>query len=275
VGVIEPKVKDLAIRVLRDQYDDFSLKHYEDLAKGLGVTLEDVKKIFEIIQRLNPKPGEGETTAQENYIIPDFVVHYEDGEFIIQLNDRNIPPLRINKGYKEILSRRKKNGLNPDARAFIRSKFEAAKWFISSLHQRRQTLLKVMRTIVERQRQFFETGENLRPMIYKNIAEEIQMDISTISRVVNGKYVQMDFGVYELKHFFSDKIETVTGEEISNKEVKNQIRDIIQNEDPRKPLSDDRIAEMLREKGLNIARRTVAKYREQMTLPVARMRRKI
>ena len=275
VGLIEPKVKDLAIRVLRDQYDDFSLKHYEDLAKGLGVALEDVKKIFEVIQRLNPKPGEGETTAQENYIIPDFVVHYEDGEFIIQLNDRNIPPLRINKGYKEILSRRKKNGLNPDARAFIRSKFEAAKWFISSLHQRRQTLLKVMRTIVERQRQFFETGENLRPMIYKDIAEEIQMDISTISRVVNGKYVQMDFGVYELKHFFSDKIETVTGEEISNKEVKNQIRDIIQNEDPRKPLSDDRIAEMLREKGLNIARRTVAKYREQMTLPVARMRRKI
>lgn len=165
--------------------------------------------------------------------------------------------------------------MNPDARAFIRNKFEAAKWFIASIHQRRQTLLKVMHAIVDKQREFFETGENLKPMIYKDIADVIQMDISTISRVVNGKYVQMDFGVYELKHFFSDKIETVTGDEISNKEVKNKIREIIQKEDPRKPLSDDRIADMLRQEGLNIARRTIAKYREQMMIPVARLRRKI
>ena len=275
VGSYEPRIKDLAIKVLHDHFDDFTLKHYENLAKNLRISLDEVKKIFEVIQRLNPKPGEGQFSAQENYIVPDFVVHFDDGEFIIQLNDRNIPPLRINKAYREILSRKKKNGLNPDARAFIRNKFEAAKWFITSLHQRRQTLLKVMHTIVDKQREFFETGENLKPMIYKDIAEVIQMDISTISRVVNGKYAQMDFGVYELKHFFSDKIETVTGEEISNKEVKNKIREIIQKEDHRKPLSDDRIADILRADGLNIARRTVAKYREQMMIPVARLRREI
>lgn len=275
VGSFDPRIRDLAIKVLRDHYDNFTLKHYEELAKNLGITLDELKKVFEVIQRLNPKPGEGEFTAQENYIVPDFIVQYDDGEFIIQLNDRNVPPLRINKGYREILSRRKKNGLNPDARAFIRNKFEAAKWFIASIHQRRQTLLKVMHAIVDKQREFFETGENLKPMIYKHIADVIQMDISTISRVVNGKYVQMDFGVYELKHFFSDKIETVTGDEISNKEVKNKIREIIQKEDPRKPLSDDRIADILRQEGLNIARRTIAKYREQMMIPVARLRRKI
>lgn len=275
VGSFDPRIRDLAIKVLRDHYDNFTLKHYEELAKNLGITLDELKKVFEVIQRLNPKPGEGEFTAQENYIVPDFIVQYDDGEFIIQLNDRNVPPLRINKSYREILSRRKKNGLNPDARAFIRNKFEAAKWFIASIHQRRQTLLKVMHAIVDKQREFFETGENLKPMIYKHIADVIQMDISTISRVVNGKYVQMDFGVYELKHFFSDKIETVSGDEISNKEVKNKIREIIQKEDPRKPLSDDRIADMLRQEGLNIARRTIAKYREQMMIPVARLRRKI
>lgn len=271
----ESRAKDLAIKVLRDHYDQFTLKHFEDLAKSLGISLDEVKRIFEVLQRLNPKPGEGVTSDQENYVIPDFTVHYEDGEFIIQLNDRSIPPLRINKGYREIISRKKKNGLNPDAKAFIRSKFEAAKWFIASLHQRRQTLLKVMHAIIDKQEEFFKSGENLKPMIYRNIADVIGMDISTISRVVNGKYVQMDFGVYELKHFFSDKIETVTGEEISNKEVKNRIREIIQQEDPRKPLSDDRIADMLRQEGLNIARRTVAKYREQMMIPVARLRRKI
>ena len=275
VGSFEPRIKDLAINVLREYYDDFSLKHYEDLARNLGIPLNEVKRIFEIIQRLNPKPGEGEFSAQENYIVPDFNVHYDDGEFIIQLNDRNIPPLRINKSYREIISRKKKDGLSPDAKAFIRNKFDTAKWFITSLHQRRQTLLKVMHTIVDKQREFFETGENLKPMIYKDVANSIQMDISTISRVVNGKYLQMDFGVYELKHFFSDKIETVTGEEISNKEVKNKIREIIQEEDPRKPLSDDRIADILHQEGLNIARRTVAKYREHMKIPVARLRRKI
>ena len=269
------RAKDLAIKVLRDHYDQFTLKHFEDLAKSLGISLDEVKRIFEVLQRLNPKPGEGVIFDQENYVIPDFTVHYEDGEFIIQLNDRSIPPLRINKGYRDIISRKKKNGLNPDAKAFIRGKFDAAKWFIASLHQRRQTLLKVMHTIVDKQEEFFKTGANLKPMIYRNIADVIGMDISTISRVVNGKYVQMDFGVYVLKHFFSDKIETVTGEEISNKEVKNRIREIIQQENPQKPLSDDRIADMLRQEGLNIARRTVAKYREQMMIPVARLRRKI
>jgi len=158
---------------------------------------------------------------------------------------------------------------------FIRKRFESAKWFIASINQRRETMMNVMRAIIEKQRLFFETGENLKPMIYKNIAEIISMDISTISRVVNGKYVQTEYGVYELRHFFSDKLTTSTGEEVSNKEVKKMIREIIESEDPNHPLSDDRIAEMLNKNGLNIARRTVAKYREAMKIPVARLRRKI
>ncbi len=200
----------------------------------------------------------------------------DDGDFIVTLNDKNVPPLRINRRYKELMSRRgKTNGAATDVKDFIRKRFEAAKWFIASINQRRDTMMRVMRAIIEKQRVFFETGENLRPMIYKDIAEIIGMDISTISRVVNGKYVQTEFGVYELRHFFSDKLTTTSGEEVSNKEVKKTIREIIEAEEQNHPLSDDRIAEMLNQRGLNIARRTVAKYREAMKIPVARLRRQI
>jgi len=173
------------------------------------------------------------------------------------------------------MSKRKKNGVSAEAKDFIRQRFEAAKWFISSIHQRRETMLKVMRTIVEKQREFFETGEGLRPMIYKDISEVIMMDISTISRVVNSKYVQTDYGVFSLRHFFSDAISTSDGEEVSNKEVKKKLKALIDAEDPLKPLSDNRLAELLNQQGLNIARRTVAKYREAMLVPVARLRRKM
>jgi RNA polymerase sigma-54 factor len=251
------------------------MRHFEDLAKKLGITLEELKRIIEVIQHLNPKPGEGEFSAQENYIVPDFLVTKNEEEFVINLNDRNIPPLRINRAYKELMSKRKKDGISTEAKDFIRQRFEAAKWFISSIHQRRETMLKVMRTIVDRQRDFFETGEGLRPMIYKDIAEVIEMDISTISRVVNSKYVQTDYGVFPLRHFFSDAISTADGEEVSNKEVKKKLKTLIEAEDPRRPLSDHRLAELLNEQGLNIARRTVAKYREAMMIPVARLRRKL
>lgn len=275
VGEYDPDLTELALKILGEYFTDFTMKHYEELTRNLGITIEQLKSVLELIQKLNPKPGEGQFTPQQNYIVPDFTVESDDGEFIITLNDRNVPPLRINKRYKELMSRRSKNGVAEGVKDFIRKRFESAKWFIASINQRRETMMKVMRAIVEKQKQFFETGENLRPMIYKDIAEVIGMDISTISRVVNGKYVQTEYGVFELRHFFSDKLTMSTGEEVSNKEVKKIIKEIIEKEDPKHPMSDDKIAEQLNATGLNIARRTVAKYRESMKIPVARLRRKI
>jgi len=274
-GNFDPATKDLALKIVEKYYEEFTMKHYEEIARKLNVSMDALKGAVELIRRLNPKPGEGEFTPAENYIVPDFLVQNDDGEFLIILNDRNIPPLRVNRAYQQMIAGRRKNNVSSEAKDFIRKKFEAAKWFIASIHQRRETMMNVMRAIVQRQREFFETGENLKPLIYKDIAEMIGMDISTISRVVNGKYVQTEYGVFSLRHFFGDSIPTVNGEEISNKEVKKKIREIIDVEEPHKPLSDDRIAEILNKEGLNIARRTVAKYREQMMIPVARLRRKI
>jgi RNA polymerase sigma-54 factor len=261
--------------MLTEFYEDFTMRHFEELTKKLGISREDLKRVIDLIQHLNPKPGEGEFSAEENYIVPDFILTKSDDEFLINLNDRNIPPLRINRAYRDLMSKRKKNGVSAEAKDFIRQRFEAAKWFISSIHQRRETMLKVMRTIVDKQRDFFETGEGLRPMIYKDISEVISMDISTISRVVNSKYVQTDYGVFSLRHFFSDSISTSDGDEVSNKEVKKKLKVLIDAEDPQKPYSDHRLAELLNQQGLNIARRTVAKYREAMLIPVARLRRKL
>ena len=271
----DPAVKALALRILTEFYEDFTMRHFEDLGKKLSIPTEELKRVIELIQRLNPKPGEGEITAQENYVVPDFIVMKSEEDFIIPLNDRNIPPLRINRAYKELMSKRKKNGVSAEAKDFIRQRFEAAKWFISSIHQRRETILKVMHTIVDMQREFFETGEGLWPMIYKDISEVIGMDISTISRVGNSKYVQTDYGVFSLRHFFSDSISTSDGDEVSNKEVKRKLKTLIDAEDPLKPLSDHKLAELLNADRLNIARRTVAKYREAMLIPVARLRRKL
>lgn len=274
-GDYDPVLKELAMKILRDHFEDFTMKHYEELTRDLDIPLERLKAAIELIQKLNPKPGEGQFSAVQNYIIPDFIVERADDDFLVTLNDRNVPPLRINRAYKELIARRSKNGSADGVKDFIRKRFEAAKWFIASINQRRDTMMKVMRAIIEKQRTFFETGENLRPMIYKDIAEVIGMDISTISRVVNGKYVQTEYGVFELRHFFSDKLTTSSGEEVSNKEVKKTIKEIIDAEDVNHPLSDDSIAEMLNTNGLNIARRTVAKYREAMRIPVARLRRTI
>lgn len=270
----EPQLVERARTLLTHYFDEFTKKHYEQIAKLMMIPLDEVKKIIELISHLNPKPGEGTITTQENYVVPDFIVTKDENEFIIQLNDRNIPPLRINRNYRELMSKRNKT-TNNETKQFLKQKFDAAKWFIASIYQRRETMLKVMHAIVERQREFFESGEGLKPLIYKDIAEMIHMDISTISRVVNGKYVQTDFGVYELRYFFSEGISTQSGEDVSNKEVKERIKEILNNEDKSKPLSDEEIASILREKGYNIARRTVAKYRESMMIPVARLRRTI
>jgi RNA polymerase sigma-54 factor len=275
MGEWDPHLKVLAMRVLHECYEDFAMRHFEELARKLNIGNDELKKVIELIQHLNPKPGEGEISTHENYVVPDFIVTNSEGDFIITLNDRNIPPLRINRAYKDMMSKRKKNGVSTETKDFIRQRFEAAKWFISSIHQRRDTMLRVMRAIIEKQRDFFETGEGLKPMIYKDISEVIGMDISTISRVVNSKYVQTDYGVYSLRHFFSDSISTTDGDEVSNKEVKRKLETYIKAEDPQRPLSDHKLAELLNAEGLNIARRTVAKYREQMLIPVARLRRKM
>lgn len=266
----------IAKTILTKLYEEFTRKHYDEIIKALGISRDQLRSALDIIHRLNPKPGEGTIEEFNNYITPDFLVQKIEDDFVVTLNDRSVPPLRINKNYRDIISRKKRNPATSETRDFIRKKFEAAKWFINSIHQRRETMLKVMRAIIELQLDFFEHGEDhLRPMIYKDVAERIGMDISTISRVVNGKYVQTDYGVYELRYFFSESIETQSGDGISNKQVKRIIKELIEKEDPNKPLSDDKIAALVRELGIHIARRTVAKYREQMYIPVARLRRKL
>ena len=274
--------RDTALEMLKHAYKAFTMKHYDQIMRRLGVEGYELKDAFELIQRLNPKPGEGEFTASENYITPDFTVRYEDDDFIISLNAGNAPELRVSRHYQNMLEQvvsDKKKGrkaYDTETRHFLKSKFESARWFINSINQRRQTMLGVMQAIVSSQEDFFRLGEgNLRPMILKDIAEIIGMDISTISRVVNGKYVQTDFGVFELKHFFSEGLSTDSGEEVSNKEVKSIIDGIISEEDKNKPLSDQSIAKLLEAKGFQIARRTVTKYREQLGIPVARLRKEI
>ncbi|MDA1029525.1 MAG: RNA polymerase factor sigma-54 [Bacteroidetes bacterium] len=274
--------REVAIEMLKHAYKAFTMKHYDQIMRRLDVDGSELKEAFDLIQRLNPKPGEGEFTASENYITPDFTVRYEDEDFIISLNAGNMPELRVSRHYTQMLEQvvsDKKKGresYDSETKNFLKSKFESARWFINSISQRRQTMLAVMQAIVSQQEDFFRLGQgNLRPMILKDIAEIIRMDISTISRVVNGKYVQCDFGVFELKHFFSEGLSTDSGEDVSNKEVKSIIERIISEENKNKPLSDQHIAKMLEKKGFQIARRTVTKYREQLGVPVARLRKEI
>jgi RNA polymerase sigma-54 factor len=271
----------LAKKMIHEYMDDLAKKHYEKLMKGLRVERDRLKDIIEIITHLNPKPGESQVNVKTQYIIPDFTVSNMDEELQVSLNSRNAPELRINRGYQETLkgyqeSNTKNKNLKNQVQ-FIKQKLDSAKWFIDAIKQRQNTLLQTMRSIVEFQKEFFLTGdiEKLQPMILKDIADQVGMDISTISRVANSKYVQTDFGIFSLKEFFSEGIQTESGEEVSNKEVKQILKDYIDNESKRRPLTDEKLTDMLNEKGYNIARRTVAKYREQMNIPVARLRKEI
>lgn len=264
----------VAITILKDHFEDFANKRFEKIAKKMEINLDDIRNAMEEITRLNPKPGEGYVIYHQNVVVPDLIVERENGDFRIVMNDWNIPHLRINNSYKKLLLDKKKTPR--ETRDYIRRSLESARWLINSIHQRRATILRVMETIIDQQREFFEKGKDyLKPMILKDIADEIGMDISTISRVTNGKYVQTEFGVFELKYFFSERIKSDTGEDVSNKKIKSLIKEIIKNENSSKPLNDQKIAELLKEKGFNVARRTVAKYREQMMIPVSRLRRKI
>ncbi len=275
--------RETAIRMLKEAYREFTMKHFDKIMQKLEIDEYALKEAYDLIQRLNPKPGEGNFIPQQNYIVPDFTVEYVDGEFIITLNGKNAPQLRISRQYREMLNKlvaeqkgETKGSIDAETRQFLKSKLESAKWFINSIQQRRHTMMKVMQAIVELQEDFFKFGPgHLKPMILKDVADKIGMDISTVSRVVNGKYVQTEFGVFELKYFFSEGLETESGEEVSNREVKALIQQILENEDKSKPLSDQKIAQILEEKGFKIARRTVTKYREQLGIPVARLRREI
>ncbi len=276
----DPYIKYLAIKLLEDHYDEFSKRRFDLIKTRMNLTDESLKETIALIQSMNPKPGEGNIASMEmNQITPDFLVEKIDDNWVITLNDKSMPSVTISKQYLEMFDsnkRSKKNQRDKETYKFLREKFESAKWFIACIQQRRETLLKIMRAILERQYEFFEKGPKfLKPMIYKDIAEEIQMDISTISRVVNGKYVQSPMGIHELKYFFSEGLSTDFGEEVSNKHIRERLKEIIESENKKAPYSDDKLAELLNAEGIHIARRTVAKYREQLKLPVARLRKQL
>jgi RNA polymerase sigma-54 factor len=274
---------ELAIMVLSDYFDEFTKKHYDKIQRGLNITEEEFRDVIRQIVRLNPKPGGnvGGTGKGEGYVVPDFFIYNNGGTLELTLNSRNAPDLRISDGYRDMLKDydrgAKKDKRQKEAVLFIKQKIDAAKWFIDAIKQRQQTLLNTMQTIMEYQHEFFVTGDEttLKPMILKDIAERTALDISTVSRVANSKFVQTEFGTYRLKFFFSESLSTDSGEEVSTREVKKILSNLIEGESKKKPLSDERLTELLQERGYNIARRTVAKYREQLNIPVARLRREL
>ncbi|WP_270090290.1 RNA polymerase factor sigma-54 [Sphingobacterium sp. SYP-B4668] len=271
-----------AITIVKNYLDEFTKKHYDKLEKSLGLTSEELKSIINEILKLNPKPGDsGAVAGKQLHIIPDFHISNNDGVLHLTLNGRNAPELRVSRSYQEMFEHyekvEKSDKKMKEAVQFVKQKLDSAKWFIDAIKQRQQTLLKTMNAIMEYQYDYFLTGDDrmLRPMILKDIADRIEMDISTVSRVANSKYVQTEFGTFLLKSFFSEAIQTDSGEEVSNKEVKKILEECIANEDKRKPLADEKLTDILKEKGYSIARRTVAKYREALNIPVARLRKEL
>jgi RNA polymerase sigma-54 factor len=274
----------VAKKIITECFDEFTKKHYQKIQKKLETEDEDfVKDAIDLIIKLNPKPGGGTTASmvKNQYIIPDFILTNNNGKLELALNSRNAPELRISRSYTEMFKAYDKSNKRDkklkEAVTFVKQKLDAAKWFIDAIKQRQQTLLRTMKAIVDFQYDFFLEGDEtkLKPMILKDIASMINMDISTVSRVASSKAIQTDFGIFPLKYFFSEGISTDSGEEVSSREVKQIIKDIIEGEDKNKPLSDDKLEKILNDKGYNIARRTVAKYREQLNIPVARLRKEI
>lgn len=274
----------VAKKIISECFEEFTKKHYQKIQKKLDTEDEDfVRDAIDLIVKLNPKPGGGgaSTMVKNQYIIPDYILTNNNGKLELALNSRNAPELRISRSYTDMFKAydksNKKDKKLKEAVTFVKQKLDAAKWFIDAIKQRQQTLLRTMRAIVDFQYEFFLEGDEtkLKPMILKDIAQMINMDISTVSRVASSKAVQTDFGIYPLKYFFSEGISTDSGEEVSSREVKQIIKDIIDQEDKSKPLSDDKLEKILNDKGYNIARRTVAKYREQLNIPVARLRKEI
>jgi len=276
---------NLAKVIISDYFDEFAKKHYDKLCRQLSITSSDLKLAIEEVLKLNPKPGNtfSNSAKPENYIIPDFIIENVGNELVLRLNSRNAPDLRISDSYKDMLRDYNKTGSKSrskkqrEAVMFIKQKIDSAKWFIDAIKQRQSTMLKTMQAILDYQYDYFLSGDEvqLRPMILKDIAEITGLDISTVSRVSNSKYVQTEFGTFKLKSFFSESLQTDSGEEVSTREVKKILSSLIDAENKRKPLSDQKLTEALVTRGYNIARRTVAKYREQMGIPVARLRKQL
>lgn len=282
------KARKLAHKILGEYFEEFSKKHYSKLQRYLEISETQLKEAIDEILKLNPKPAsgysEGGGSETNQYIVPDFIVMNRDGELELTLNSRNAPDLRINdhyldmlKGFKDGQKARSNSRKDKEAIMFIKQKIDSAKWFIDAIRQRQETLYKTMYAILQFQYEYFLTGDQkrLKPMILKDVAEITGLDISTVSRVANSKFVQTEFGTKRMKDFFSESMQTQDGEEVSTLEVKKILSDIIGSENKRKPLSDEKLMVMLQDKGYNIARRTVAKYREQLNIPVARLRKEL
>lgn len=270
----------LAIAVIKNQMDEFSKKHYDKILRKLGIDNEDLKDIIEVVKHLNPRPGSNDSkSGGVSEVVPDFLITVNDGIAELTLNGRNMPDLKISKEYVEMLKEYSKNKDKPgkEASGFIKNKIESAEWFIEALNQRYTTLLLCMQCILEYQEEYFITGDEskIRPMILKDIANRVGLDLSTVSRVANSKYVQTPYGTFLLKTFFSESMSTDSGEEVSSREIKRILKDYVNAEDKSNPLTDDELCVKLKEKGYNIARRTVAKYREQLDIPVGRLRKEV
>jgi RNA polymerase sigma-54 factor len=272
----------LSRKIISNHFEEFTKKHYDKIQKKLEVDDEEIKLAVRLITRLNPKPGAGSgDDIKSQYIIPDFILQNNNGQLELYLNSKNAPELRVSKSYAEMFDTYDKSAKTDkklkEAVSFVKQKLDAAKWFIDAIKQRQQTLLKTMHAILEYQHEFFLEGDEsfLKPMILKDIADKIQMDISTVSRVANSKAIQTEFGIYPLKYFFSEGIATDSGEDASSREVKQILKELIDAEDKHKPLSDEKLEKLLQKKGYTIARRTVAKYREQLNIPVARLRKEL
>ena len=281
--VSRDKAVILAGNILRHQFDALINKHYGKIINKYDIEEEDLKEALEVISKLSPKVGgnfDTQTITINQEIIPDFVIQIKDGQVLPLLNSRNAPTLRVSEEYKEILStysHDKNSAEHKQAALFIKQKLDAAKWYIDAINQRQNTLMQTISAIVKLQKEYFLTGDekNIKPMILKDVADITGFDISTISRVVKSKYADTPSGIILLKNLFSDSLTNDDGEEVSTKEIKNHLQEVISQEDKRKPLTDDALVDVLKEKGYNIARRTIAKYREQLNIPVARLRKEL
>lgn len=277
---------DIALQIIEKYFEEFSKKHYDKIIKYLDITEDDLRDAITEIAHLNPKPGNawGGNLLEKSMsvVVPDFILENDEGKLRVHLNDSNIPELRVSTTYNDLFQtytdqKGEKNTALKDAVVFAKQKIDSARWFIDAIKQRHQTLLTTMQAIVNYQREFFTEGDDvyMKPMILKDIADITGYDISTISRVSNSKYIQTEFGVYPVKYFFSESMTNDSGEEVSTREIKKILQDCVENEDKRKPLNDDALADVLKTKGYPIARRTVAKYREQLNIPVARLRKEL
>lgn len=275
-------VRKTAERILKDFFNEFTKRHYQKIILRLQITEDELKAAIDEIVRLNPRPGgqvDDSYSEQTQQVVPDFVLEVQDGEMILSMPKFSIPELRVNKRYADILlqSAQSHTRSGRETASFVKQKLDSAKWFVEAIKQRQNTLMNTMNAILDFQKEFFMEGEEtkLRPMVLKNIAEKTGLDISTISRVVNCKYIQTHFGIYPLKYFFSEGLMTESGEEVSTREIKNVLAAQVEAEDKRKPLTDEELVVLLADKGYKVARRTVAKYREQLNIPIARLRKEL